>query len=303
MSFRSVTSNKVHHRQLPAAEFAGQSKTICGSSAGFLIMMDEISEEITMIDPISKTQFRVPPLSSTDSLDDNVVLKAVLSAPPDCNPYGFVLMAIYGEKRELAYYKAGSKTWTKLDEAGSYFDDVLWYKGDFYAVNEYGKVLLVCQPGSDSDSDSDPNPLMVGEIAPPWLLRGSKVYLVVMAGYLCAIVRFLKDSPNPTLGYETRKFELFMVDEFRNWTRFGKANDWAFFLGQNESKALSVEDFKELKGSCIYFTDDNWESYKFGIAGGHDSGVFDMAEECFQPLQSSHQDWQNPVWFLPDDDV
>ncbi|EOY21036.1 Uncharacterized protein TCM_012354 [Theobroma cacao] len=212
--------------------------------------------------------------------------QAVLSSPPDCNPYDYVLMVIYGEKRELAYYEAKSRTWTKLQEAGRYYDDVIFHKGEFYAVDEYGK-LVVCQPCSLP---------IVSEIAMPWLLRGSKVYLVGMEDSLCVVIRFLKD--NPSVGYETYKFEVRLLEPNEQWTHLGSIEDWAFFLGQNESAALPVEDFKGLKDDRIYFTDDNSDACKYGVIGGHDSGVFDMGEESFQPLE--YCQCPRPVWLTPE---
>ena len=61
MSFQSVSSNKVHHCDLPAC--AG-GKNICGSSSGFLIMVDETSE-ITMIDPNTNARFVLPQISTS----------------------------------------------------------------------------------------------------------------------------------------------------------------------------------------------------------------------------------------------
>ncbi|KAK6249661.1 hypothetical protein SCA6_003666 [Theobroma cacao] len=289
MSFQSVSSNKIYHRKLPGV---GGSKTICGSSAGFLVMVDQTCDQITMIDPLTKAQFQLPSVSTSlrpkDSIDTQnyFVHKAVLSSPPDCNPYDYVLMVIYGEKRELAYYEAKSRTWTKLQEAGRYYDDVIFHKGEFYAVDEYGK-LVVCQPCSLP---------IVSEIAMPWLLRGSKVYLVGMEDSLCVVIRFLKD--NPSVGYETYKFEVRLLEPNEQWTHLGSIEDWAFFLGQNESAALLVEDFKGLKDDRIYFTDDNSDACKYGVIGGHDSGVFDMGEESFQPLE--YCQCPRPVWLTPE---
>ncbi|XP_022769288.1 F-box protein SKIP23-like [Durio zibethinus] len=297
MSFKSVSSNKVYDHVLACAG----RKNICGSSSGFLIMVDETSE-ITMIDPLTNARFILPPIltsleakHSTDidsakSLDARKypVHKAVLSSPPDCNPYDYILLVIYGEERELAYYNALSQNWIKIQEAGRYYDDIIFHMGEFYAVDEYGKVIL-CQPGFPPNID---------EIAMPWLLRGNKIYLVGIGNELCVVVRFLKD--NPDVGYKTYNFEVYLLESYEERMHMGKIDNWVFFLGQNGSMALPTKVVKGLKGNCIYFTDDNLEAYKYGVIGGHDLGVFDRGEERFQPLQCCQRRiqsaWPRPVW-------
>ncbi|XWS25967.1 hypothetical protein CRYUN_Cryun27aG0113000 [Craigia yunnanensis] len=302
MSFQSVSSNKVHHCELPAC--AG-GKNICGSSSGFLIMVDETSE-IIMIDPNTNARFVLPQIptslapkhstniDSGESLETRkyLVHKAVLSSPPDCNPHDYILMVIYGEERELAYYTAWNQTWIKVQEAGRYYDDIIFHMGEFYAVDEYGKVIL-CQLGF---------PPNIEEIAMPWLHRGSKIYLVGMGDELCLVIRFLKD--NPTVGYETYNFEVHWLESYDERMHLGDLEHWAFFLGQNESVALQTEIVKGVKGNCIYFTDDNLDAYKYGVIGGHDLGVFNRGEESFQPLQCCQRNmqsaWPRPVWLTPD---
>ncbi|MBA0775142.1 hypothetical protein Gotri_010303 [Gossypium trilobum] len=250
MRFQSVTSNNVYDYELAAC---ASGKTICGSSSGFLIMVDETSQ-ISMIDPLTKARRftlptilpSLPPKPSTDIEPSErrlthkyPVHKAVLSSPPDRNPYDYILMVIHM---------------------------IIFRLGKFYAVDEYGKVIL-CEPGL---------PPTVDEIAMPWLLRGSKVYLVVMGDAL-----FIREKD----------------------ARVGDMGDWAIFLGQNESMALSVRVVKGAKGNCIYFTDDNFDAYKYGVVGGHDIGIYDTGEERSKPLQCCQSDiqcaWPRPVWLTP----
>ncbi|XVE94472.1 hypothetical protein REPUB_Repub02eG0011800 [Reevesia pubescens] len=294
MSFQSVSSNKIYDHELPTC---ARGKSICGSSSGFLILVDETSE-ITMIDPLTNASFMLPPIPTSlapkhstdiDSGERRVtpkyaVHKAVLSSPPDSDPYDYILMVIYGDEHELAYYNAWNQTWIKVQEAGRYYDDIIFHMGEFYAVDEYGKVIL-CQPAF---------PPSIDEIAMPWLLRGSKIYLVGMGDELCVVIRFLKDEPN--MGYETYK----IFESYEERRHIGNLENWAFFLGQNQSVALSTEVVKGVKGNCIYFTDDNLDAYKYGVVGGHDLGVFDRGEERFHALQccqhSIQSAWPRPVW-------
>ncbi|XVF63590.1 hypothetical protein PTKIN_Ptkin09bG0098900 [Pterospermum kingtungense] len=302
MSFQSVSSNQVHHYELPGC---GVGNNICGSSSSFLIMVDEASE-ITMINPNTNARFVLPqipnswaPKNSTDidsgdALETRkyLVHKAVLSSRPDCNPFYYILMVIYGEERELAYYTACNQNWIKVQEAGRYYDDIIFHEGQFYAVSEYGKVIL-CQPGF---------PPKIMEIAVPWLLQGSKIYLVGIENELCVVVRFLKDDPD--VGYETYNFEVYLLESYEAWKKIESVKGWALFLGQNESVALPTEVVKGVKGDCIYFTDDNLDAYRYGVIGGHDLGVFEKGEASFQPpLCCQHHvlsACSRPVWLTPD---
>ncbi|MBA0595337.1 hypothetical protein Gorai_012209, partial [Gossypium raimondii] len=234
MRFQSVTSNNVYHYELAAC---ASGKTLCGSSSGFLIMVDETSQ-ISMIDPLTKARRftlptilpSLPPKPSTDIEPSErrlthkyPVHKAVLSSPPDRNPYDYILMVIHGEERELAYYSALTQTWIEIQEAGRYYDDIIFRLGKFYAVDEYGKVIsfvsLVCHAMASSRKQ--------------------------VRSTLVGVIRE-KDA------------------------RVGDMGNWAIFLGQNESMALSIRVVKGAKGNCIYFTDDNFDAYKYGVVGGHD---------------------------------
>ncbi|KAB2082324.1 hypothetical protein ERO13_A05G181900v2, partial [Gossypium hirsutum] len=269
MRFQSVTSNNVYDYELAACT---SGKTICGSSSGFLIMVDETSQ-ISMIDPLTKARRftlptilpSLPPKPSTDIEPSErrlthkyPVHKAVLSSPPDRNPYDYILVVIHGEERELAYYSALTQTWIEIQEAGRYYDDIIFRLG-FYAVDEYGKVIL-CLSCGHGDA-------------------------------LCVAIRFLKENPN--VGYETYKFEVHLLESYGKRMRVEDMGDWAVFLGQNESMALSIRVVKGAKSNCIYFTDDNFDAYKYGVVGGHHIGVYDTGEESSKPLQCCQSDIQS----------
>ncbi|XVE69653.1 hypothetical protein DITRI_Ditri10aG0007700 [Diplodiscus trichospermus] len=279
--FQIVSSSK---GELPACH---GGKHICGSTSGFLIMADETSEVITMINSTTNAKLFLPQIPtslakrSTDIIGSSetrkfLVHKAVLSSPPDENPCDYILMVIYGEDKELAYYTARHQRWIKVQEAGRYYNDIIFYREGFYAVDEYGKVIL-CRSGFL------PN---IEEIAMPWLFRGSKIYLVGMEKELCVIIRFLKH--NPSLGYETYNFQVHWLESYDERKKIENFEHWVFFVGRNESLALPIQDdvIKDvIKGNCIYFSDDNLDACKYGVTGGHDFGVFDIGEKSFKPLQ------------------
>ncbi|KAK9233253.1 hypothetical protein WN943_023502 [Citrus x changshan-huyou] len=260
-SFLSITTNKLHNFNLPAA----RGKTICGSSAGWLIMNDNVST-ITLINPLSSAHFQLPQISTKKVL----IHKAILSSDPECDPYNFVVTAICGEKRELIYYKARSESWETLEAAGFYYDDVISYEGrELFAVSDYGKVVC-CKV------DSLPR---FKEIFMPFSFQGNKVYLVCVEGELFVIFRSLRE--HSLFCYETFKFSVSLLNvEEEISERIKSFPEVAFFLGQNHSVWLPAdEDMQGVIGNRIYFTDDrNIGGVGSGGEGGHDFGCYDMEE-------------------------
>lgn len=267
-SFLSITTNKLHNFNLPAA----RGKTICGSSAGWLIMNDNVST-ITLINPLSSAHFQLPQISTKKVL----IHKAILSSDPECDPYNFVVTAICGEKRELIYYKARSESWETLEAAGFYYDDVISYEGrELFAVTDYGKVVC-CKV------DSLPR---FKEIFMPFSFQGNKVYLVCVEGELFVIFRSLRE--HSLFCYETFKFSVSLLNvEEEISERIKSFPEVAFFLGQNHSVWLPAdEDMQGVIGNRIYFTDDrNIGGVGSGGEGGHDFGCYDMEEGSIEPLK------------------
>lgn len=213
--------------------------------------------------------------------------KAILSSDPETQEQDYSVMIIYGENRELARYDSGNKTWTMLQEAGSFYDDIISHKINFYAVDGYGRVVR-CEKSN------------VKEIAGPWFFKGNRVYLVVIEEQLSLIIRHWKN--NPVSGQKiTHKFEVYDLDGPENWVHTD-LDGWSVFVGQNQSLAVRVAGSNILKGNCIYFTDDNGDLHKNSITDGRDQGVFDVEDETISSLRCYLQDfpprgvWPQSIW-------
>ncbi|KAH7565999.1 hypothetical protein ACOSP7_022190 [Xanthoceras sorbifolium] len=262
-----------HHLNLTA--FA-KGKKRCGSSAGWLIMVDKISQVMSLIKPSNTTKIINLQPVFTKTNEPFHVHKAILSSDPEWDPFNFSVLAIFGEKRELACYKASSETWTLLHYAGSFYDDLITHNGNFYSVDEYGKICEI--------SYSDMSFKVVFE---PWYFGGNKVYLVCVDGQLLVIFRYYID--NSYFGYETYKFEVFMLDLTKEkYSMIRKFPEIAIFLGQHHSAWLPADDTKGVIGNSIYFTDDH---HSGGTKhDGHDVGLYDMEYNSIMPLQCCDPD-------------
>ncbi|KAK0606505.1 hypothetical protein LWI29_038451 [Acer saccharum] len=283
---------KLHHlNNLKAAK----GKKICGSSAGWLIMVNKTSQIISLIKPFNTDRIiQLKPSFFTKTNEPFHVHKAILSSDPELDPFNFSVLAISGEKRQLAYYNARSQTWTLLHAAGSCYDDLISHEEKFYAVDEYGKICQI-----------DYSNLSIGVVFDRWFFGGNQVYLVCIDGQLLVIFRYLKE--NPYFGYETYNFQVFMLNlEKEEYSRIARFSEFAIFLGQNHSTWLPADDTKGVIGDSIYFTDDHHSNgLEHSVIDGHDAGLYDMEYSRVVPLQCCnrghlHHVCSRPIWFMSD---
>ena len=89
----------------------------------------------------------------------------------------FVLLTIHVSGK-LAIFKSGDKRWTIINEMSSPFDDVIVYKGRFYAVDNTGRTVVVAM---------DKNLGLVGNP----VFGGDKKYLVESKGDLLLVDMYL----------------------------------------------------------------------------------------------------------------
>ena len=265
-----------------------------GSGHGWLLTVDddELSRyPIQLINPFFFPEPKVihlPPLT-TFPLDEDLdslyncsyLTKGVLSADPISKPNDYMVMAIYGGFAQLALFKSGDKIWTPkgYDSFKGLFEDVIYYRDQFYAVHFYGMITT------------------------------SKKYLVECAGDLLQVNRVIEGSPgrDPApdppnneedinsnsddsevdeeaahdLSYSTGTFKVFKLlldpsgEKETDWVEVNDLHGRALFLGDNASMSINAFDFPGCKPNCIYYTDDNMEIfYQHPLYGPHDLGVF-----------------------------
>ena len=268
-SFFNVSNNQVLHLELPEVV----NKRICGSSHGWLIMVSETSSKISLLNPLTKKTINLPPVT-TPPVGGNsngfsfcscfdtwlfrpvgekaIIHKIVLSANPSSSPYDYAAMAIYGKFKRLAVYKSGDKTWTLIQNSRFYYEDVIFYNGVFFAVDDSGGIV-VCDIGQKTVS--------VREVTPPWDYKDSKKYLVSSYRKLLLVNRYIQKDFYGI--YRTVKFDVFELDSVsqpKEWFKVERlGSNHVLFLGQNHSVCLPNSS-SQCKGNCIYFTDDYFDS-------------------------------------------
>ncbi|KAF5200698.1 Nadph--cytochrome p450 reductase, partial [Thalictrum thalictroides] len=127
-----------------------------------------------------------------------------------------LVMAIYGEIRFLAIASPGDEAWTSVKCSRSNYQDIIFFKGQFYAISCRG-MLRVCEVNT-------PQPKTTDFASPPDNVDAcNRFYLVELSGDLCMVERaFDAIDDAPTLGYHTLTtyFVVYKIDfHSKMWTK------------------------------------------------------------------------------------
>ncbi|XVF35887.1 hypothetical protein REPUB_Repub19eG0010000 [Reevesia pubescens] len=326
-AFYDISANKLRFLSLP--DSSNPNKRHCGSSHGWLIILDE-SPNILLLNPLSKAKLHLPLLSTFPNVEsfnysdigkeyslrspsgdryslnlrqmrDSFIKKIVLSANPS-KDLNFVAIAILNQTGELAYCKNGDESWRFIQGSQSYSEDVIYFNGLCYAVNKQGGIVT-CNVRHDSPR--------VSFIETPRQLGGDMQYLVHSEDELLLVTRYLDleinvEPDQSYLIYRTKRFEVSrLVWSGPHWERVKSLNDKMLFIGENSSLSLSASDFTGCMGNCIYFTDDYSETNYDGAFGEHDIGIYKLWDGGIEPLPCYPRNsffqspWPTPLWVTP----
>ncbi|XP_026393994.1 F-box protein SKIP23-like isoform X1 [Papaver somniferum] len=248
-----------------------------------------------------------PPYTNPSAYTGDLYMEKVVfsSNPPWSVGTDYAIMTIHVSGK-LAVFRSIDNSWAIIDEFISPFDDVVCYKGGFYAVDSRGRAVVV-------------NPsLTISEIAHP-IYGGDLKCLVESDGELLMVDRYLStgldeepgndhnDDPLVALSdlcitESTVCFKVYKLNQdLQTWVELKSLDDCVLFLGDNCSFSASAHEFSGSKGSCIYYTDkfarsSNEEDGTFAT----DIGVFNLESGNIAPLVSnsgcSQLFWPPPAW-------
>ncbi|KAA8547562.1 hypothetical protein F0562_003991 [Nyssa sinensis] len=246
--------------------------------------------------------------TSFGELKSILVKKVVISSNPwTSDADNYAVMAIHGGK--LGFIKVGGKKWSAIDDPKqSHYDDVVYHKGHFYAVDHRGRVVVI---------DSD---LKTKEIArpTPGFGCGQFKYLVKACGDLFLIDKYMDaeqdvsddefiddyifEEVNPDVPVHLKAFKL--NEEEGKWEWVETLGDWVFFVGDDCSYSVSARGFSGLKGDRIYFSDDTFtrENEQDRYLGEFcvDTSIYILEDPSCGPLASfpdhSQIFWSCPAW-------
>ncbi|XP_059460504.1 F-box protein SKIP23-like [Corylus avellana] len=325
-AFFDLSTRKLHNLEL--LEATSHSKRCCGSSHGWLIVLDD-SPAVLLLNPLTPSRLHLPPLSafpnvvsfnysevgkeyalrgvsgeiyrrSLREMRNSFIKKVVLSSAPLKNK-NFIALAILNHSNILVYCKNGDQSWSFIHVARFFCEDVIYYNDLFYAVDKNG-AIAVCDVNGSSPT--------VSVIRPPLQLGGDMQYLVNSGDdELLLVTRYVDlqyddtDPYVPSEFYKTVGFEVFRMNWGEpRWERVTSLGDRMFFIGENMSISFLAYDFRACLGNCIYFTDD-CEFYD-GAFGDYDLGIFKLWDgsieplPCYQRNPHSQTHWP-PIWVTP----
>lgn len=293
----------------------------CVGSTGCWVVMDDLSWNLYLLNPLSRAKIDLPPMfafddegefSVTDTtnwmfpdhfISEKVVL-SFLNSDPDFNfDFDFGAMAVFDETRRLAYTRKGAKSWQALEF--SECRDIIFFKEKFYALDRSGilfKCLIDCSP---------PKVVMISEQLEEICCR-DRMYLVEFCGAILQVVKIIEGLIFNE--YTTVGFRVFMFDfTTRRWMEIYDLGEYSLFLGCNTSVAILSSCSINLKPNCIYFTDEirrkEGIDYRF-LRSNNDIGVYNLHDStivrCSLPKFSPHscaEFWvaksSPPLWIVP----
>ncbi|CAK9315389.1 unnamed protein product [Citrullus colocynthis] len=213
----------------------------------------------------------------------------------------FVLVTIHVSGK-LAMFKSEDGRWRSIPHTALPYDDVILFKGEFYAVDNSGATFLV---GSQDK---------VTLIAEP-VFGGDKKILMECNGELLLVDMYLTvdskegfgldgELPGGILQEKTVGFKVFKLcgDGSKKWIVVYDLGNTMLFLGENCSFSASASGLSGCKGNCIFFTDgflcpsvDEDDVFK----GSH-IAIFDLEVGSISPLSDSpvysRLFWPPPSW-------
>ncbi|XP_047054838.1 uncharacterized protein LOC124661019 [Lolium rigidum] len=276
----------------------------------------------------------VPPESfAPDRLRFELYEKAILVSAPWKGQTGswggYAVMLICQPLSHLAVSRAGDTRWTLLDTPSRRWVDAVRASSApsaggrqlVYAMDSAGRVdawdvdattptrvavapAACCCCSGRACSMSGACSRYLVELSPGRLLQVHRLRAAAHARYRC--------EPRPErVEYTTVDADLFewTTDDGR-WTPVdgkdgGVLAGRALFLGKNASLCVAVDGCcrSELKGNCVYFTDDGPWSHDRCREVAPDVGVLDLADGSYRPPRWAARDllwkWPPPVWVFP----
>jgi Protein of unknown function (DUF295)/F-box domain len=295
-----------------------------GSSFGWLFVVSPKIEGY-LVNPFTGAHYLFPPLSlliqnlkldqavdgkityekhgilytwKLKKIQELIISKAVLSDDPNkCE--NFVIMIIVHGLYKMAFCRPKDSEWTIVSDY-RFVNDVICYKGNFYAVEECNVLYAV---------DLGPEPKM--QRIEPWVAvchyneMNESRYLVDYFGkHLLLVYRHKieeNDDDRSTCHSVTDFFAVFELDlERKKWRVWNDLRGNAIFVGTNRAIAVHASELPDCKANCIYFSSCSTDVCASNNYGYDDHGVYNLIEDKIEKFYEDHiPNTSMPTWLVP----
>lgn len=266
------------------------NKRFCGSSKGWLIVVDE-SFRVNLINPFymvkggerANSTIRLPPLHPPNirreiysKRCDYFVYKATISADPVLNANDCIVAVIYEDYCQLAFIRLNKDTkWTyadqSIDKRWRLIREVAFVEDKLYFINNESRLFSF-----DITTLSFSNLSLVQHHFGPnniclkgYLVDSNKKELLLVHKY------YTKEGGRRV----TKKFRVFGFSFNQcDWIEKTNLGDAAIFVGDNSSLYVLASKSFGCKPNCIYFNHDQDRVNAIGRDGVYDLGVYNLED-------------------------
>ncbi|XP_008813638.3 F-box protein SKIP23-like [Phoenix dactylifera] len=317
-SFYSPSDDRVYFKPFPEAS----STVFCGSSHGWLVLMDELAS-ISLLNPFTRARVQLPPadeqlaLSSlkhvskvgnrwfSRSEDGTVTLltltdmhqvfikQVILSSAPNSGD-GFIAVAALALSTQVAFCRRGDQRWTLLETTLSCdIKSIAFHNGRLFAMDYVGKIAVL-------EVDYSAGMIPIASLQTPPCLFNCK--LVESKGDLLLVGLAIHRVDEENL-YLERDSEIYKFNPGVEpvWSRVESIGDETLFLSLYFNSNVAGSRLSRCKGNSIYYSGPIFVVDEPTEPGVHHMEVVDLANgssemvPCHRPSQNS----EFVSWFQP----
>jgi hypothetical protein len=316
----SVAEDKTLSLPLPPE---ARGKVPCGSSCGWLALMDETAS-VTLFNPFTGARIELPPANEDvaasssvlvskpkegrrwvlhpeddygDAADDAIDIdldemrqvffdEIVLSAPPDADGRGCVAMAVLADSTEVAFCRVGVDTaWTLVDTyLECSVDTVVYCQGRFLAV-DCGGDISICSNIANPGAPTTATPMP--SLSPPDGLC-NRSYLLEWNGELYLVGAMLDLYRWGRLRFDYRVVVYRcsnLLDPTPTWSRVKDAGDLTLFASTHFRHGFGGTSVSKLQRNSVYFSEPPYGHQDFRA---HSLEIADIATGKSEVTKSFH---------------
>ncbi|XP_008807216.2 F-box protein At1g10110-like [Phoenix dactylifera] len=299
--FHCLATGAVYHLSLPEA----QGKRVIGANHGWLILVQENTSIINLLNPLTRSCFTLPPSTFTG----DKVGHAIITSSPNTPSGTCTVVILLKQNCHLVAYCSGDggrwgpwavvNTGLPSDVYGAY--DVAFHRRKFYIVNSHAEVAIV----DVSPPAATATRLQSAELPFPLDddIMMEKAFLAVSDDQLLLFVFFSmveSDDESEEPNRPLISFDIFRLEETGqpSWVGVRSMPDQTVFKCNAQVVVVRTGMFPGIRKNCLYFAFCN-----NGELAVQTIRVFDM-ENWHSECRSLRPDSLpvfgiDPVWLVP----